>query len=287
MKSKTLQEQYNLIKEGKGHADSFMKYAKQQFPQYIRNAAGLEETINSLKHNHIISENLWGITTGKPSQPDWFEKFNTSLSEGNRMVSDKDMVTWEGMPHMIMRVVPDGEDFSNPRVYIRPDMYNKYAKEFWVPYQDLTLEDQDKVDQYVKDTSRLNESKIVEKKPTKEVVGMETTGYDYKDKENVDNTYGEEFLRGYYVEMKDPKNSEKTVEELKEIVSKNLQKDPLHYVKDGQFGIKGLGYTEDHPGLGTPKEPQGKYKSSGYGDIKESKRAKALVEYVKRITKNL
>jgi hypothetical protein len=30
------------------------------------------------------------------------------------------------------------------------------------------------------------------------------------------------FLKGYYAEMKDPKNADKTVDELKEIVAKNI-----------------------------------------------------------------
>jgi hypothetical protein len=70
--------------------------------------------------------------------------------------------------------------------------------------------------------------------------------------------------------MKDPKNADKTVDELLELVSKNLAKDRLHYVKDGQFGVKGLGYTEDAPGLGTGSKITGKYISSGYGDLKEN-----------------
>jgi hypothetical protein len=74
---------------------------------------------------------------------------------------------------------------------------------------------------------------------------METRGFDYKDKKNIDNVYGEQFLKGFYTEMQDPKNEEKTVEELKSIVAKNLAKDQLHYVKDGQFGIKGVGYTTE------------------------------------------
>jgi hypothetical protein len=77
-------------------------------------------------------------------------------------------------------------------------------------------------------------------------------------------------MTGYYAEMKDPKNADKTMQELKDIVMKNLQKDPIFYTKDGQFGVKGLGYTTEAPGLGTPKEAKGKYKSSGYGDLKES-----------------
>jgi hypothetical protein len=129
--------------------------------------------------------------------------------------------------------------------------------------------------QIKKSYSKLNEAKAEakaeEKKPTKEVVDMETRGFDYKDKKNIDNVYGERFLKGFYTEMNDPKNEDKTVDELKEIVAKNLAKDQLHYVKDGQFGTKGVGYTTEHPGLGTPKEAKGKYKSSGYGDLKENK----------------
>jgi hypothetical protein len=78
-------------------------------------------------------------------------------------------------------------------------------------------------------------------------------------------------MMGYYAEMKDPKNADKTMQELKDMVFKNLTKDPIHYTKDGQFGIKGLGYTTEAPGLGTPKEAKGKYKASGYGDLKEGK----------------
>jgi hypothetical protein len=60
------------------------------------------------------------------------------------------------------------------------------------------------------------------------------------------------------------------MQELKDMVFKNLQKDPIFYTKEGQFGVKGLGYSVDHPGLGEPKEAKGKYKASGYGDLNES-----------------
>ena len=87
-------------------------------------------------------------------------------------------------------------------------------------------------------------------------------------------------LKGYYVEMKDPKNAEKTEDQIKAIVVKNLEKDPLFYVKDGEFGVKGLGYKSEHPGLpkdiygnyGLGIEPKvkltGKYKSSGMEPVK-------------------
>jgi hypothetical protein len=114
------------------------------------------------------------------------------------------------------------------------------------------------------------EAKAEEKETTKEITDMATRGYDYKDEKNYDNVFGQEFLKGYYTEMKDPKNADKHVEELRAIVAKNLAKDINHYVKDGQFGIKGVGYQTEAPSLGTPKEAKGKYKSSGYGDLKES-----------------
>jgi hypothetical protein len=106
--------------------------------------------------------------------------------------------------------------------------------------------------------------------PSKEVLDRQKHAYDNKDEKNYDNLFGQEFLKGYYTELKDPKNADKDVEELKAIVAKNLAKDNQHYVKDGQFGIKGVGYQTEAPGLGTPKEPKGKFKSSGYGDLKES-----------------
>ncbi len=114
------------------------------------------------------------------------------------------------------------------------------------------------------------EAKAEEKETTKEVTDMATRGYDYKDEKNYDNVFGEEFLKGYYTEMRDPANADKHVEELRAIVAKNLAKDISYYVKNGQFGVKGIGYQTEAPGLGTPKEPKGKHKSSGYGDLKES-----------------
>ena len=58
---KTLQDQYLLIKEGKGHKDIFIKEAKQQFPGLIRNAATYTETANVLKTKNLINENIIGI----------------------------------------------------------------------------------------------------------------------------------------------------------------------------------------------------------------------------------
>jgi len=115
-----------------------------------------------------------------------------------------------------------------------------------------------------------NESvKAEEKKVSKEVTDDQSHAFDNKDVKNIDNLYGQTFLNGFYTEMQDPKNQGKSVDELKQIVAKNLGKDWNYYAKNAQFGIKGIGYTKEAPGLGEPKEPKGKYKASGYGDIPE------------------
>jgi hypothetical protein len=197
---KSLQNQYNLIKEGKGNKELFLKEAKAQFPQYISNVQTFDQVIHSLTEKGILSETLMLGGVAQPKNQDWFKIFNENVK--------------------------------------------------------AELKDTDK-----------------------EVEEMETRGYNYKEKNN-NNISTAEMLKGYYVEMRDPKHAEKTEEEIKAIVVKNLEKDPLFYVKDGEFGVRGLGYKSEHPGL--PKdiygnyalgiEPKvkltGKYKSSGMEPVK-------------------
>jgi hypothetical protein len=112
--------------------------------------------------------------------------------------------------------------------------------------------------------------KAEEKKPSKKVEEDYSHIYNQKDPKDIDNLIFDQVMTGYYAELKDPKNADKTMQELKDIVMKNLAKDSIFYTKNGQFGVKDLGYTTEAPGLGTPKEAKGKYKASGYGDLKES-----------------
>lgn len=116
--------------------------------------------------------------------------------------------------------------------------------------------------------------KAEEKKTSKEVLDTQAHNFDYKDPKNIDNLYGNTFLKGFYTEMQDPKNADKSVDDLKQIVAKNLGKDWNYYAKNAQFGIKGIGYTEDAPSLGEPVAPKGKHKSSGYGDLPKKKTVK-------------
>jgi hypothetical protein len=126
------------------------------------------------------------------------------------------------------------------------------------------------------------EAKAIEKKPTTDVVEKETAGFDYKNRDNIDNVYGTSFLQGFYAEMQDPKNTDKTVDELKKIVAKNMTKDFNYYMKNAAFGIKGLGYQTSKE----PKAPTGKYKSSGYGNLKENKLRSIISSIIREELKN-
>jgi hypothetical protein len=109
------------------------------------------------------------------------------------------------------------------------------------------------------------------KKVSQQVEDKLKHNFDRTDKKNPDNHIFGEIMKGYYCEMKDPKNVNKTENQLRDIVLKNLAKDPIYYTKNGMFGEKGIGLKMDAPGLGEPKEAKGKYKSSGYSDLKENK----------------
>lgn len=122
------------------------------------------------------------------------------------------------------------------------------------------------------------EVKAEEKETSKEVKDANKNAYQPSDLKNADNVNFNEIMKGFYAELKDPKNHDKTSEEIKAMVVKNLAKDCLHYTKDGMFGEKGVGYTTEAPGLGTPKEAKGKHKSSGYGDIEKEVKVKANVQ---------
>jgi len=205
---KTLQDQYLLIKEGKGHKGVFLTEAKRQFPNIVRNAATFEEAAASLKTKNIITENVVGLgainSIFEPKKKESYElAYEAFLAEAKKKENEEEKV------------------------------------------------------------------KAEEKKVSKPVEEDASHNFDRKDDKNLDNLIFDQVMTGYYAEMKDPKNSDKTMQELKDIVFKNLQKDPIFYTKDGQFGVKGLGYTTEAPGLGEPKEAKGPYKSSGHGNLNE------------------
>jgi hypothetical protein len=404
MKQQTLQEQYNLLKEGKGHQGKFIADAKRQFPNIVHNSSNYEDTIQRLKQYHILSEPTI-LTENK--EIDFFKSFNSKMLEESFDIHSQvypspieeniekiqEMLLEEGKNEFLdfFRVekkdrskfdrykfdgsddidsleqdlkgyasgregiegyykiasksdnIDESTDINDPvlmKARASKDAFKrgdydddrpKYKKGFRVEKsdskgelikalqadRDQLLKDmeqeaepeggrvadkygsalnkidkklanlrgesewgpetnpymgKDKIDriastlegrhepkfrgQVRESKGSLNENKAVESKPTKEIVDMETKAYDYKDLKNINNLYGEEFLKGFQLEMEDPKNETKNVEQLKAIVVKNLTSDRLYYVKNSAFGIRGIGYTDQTPGLKASKSDQ-------------------------------
>ena len=193
---KTLQEQFNLITEGKGNKNVFLKEAKRLYPNLVNNSATFNETTKILKNKSVLNENY------------------IDLQPINTLESHKDV--WE------------------------------------LKYKNFLSE----------------EAKVEEKKTTKEVEEIQDHSFDNQDWKNLDNQLGQEVLNGIYFEAKE--NPSKSLEDIKEIVSKNLDKDSTYYIKNAAFGVKGIGYEETEL-----EEVSGKYAASGYSDklkkvVKES-----------------
>jgi hypothetical protein len=78
---KTLQQQYNLIKEGKGNKDDFLKSARRVFPEFITSLTDYTSAVTILKGKSILNEGIGGIATQNPNKPDWFKIFNEKIEE--------------------------------------------------------------------------------------------------------------------------------------------------------------------------------------------------------------
>jgi uncharacterized protein YejL (UPF0352 family) len=212
---KTLQQEYQLIKEGKGNKDHFLKVARNLFPEYITSGNDFTSAVHILTSKSLLSESAGGVvTTGRK---DWWAIFDANLKEA---VGVKDKKEYG-----------DQNEFEKPAPEVSKDLANQF---------------------------------------------------DNNNPNNIDNVYGQSFLMGFYTEMQDEKNKDKSVAELKQIVLKNMVKNINYYHTETSFGIKGIGYTVDGPGLGEPGEPKGKYKSSGYGDMPKAKTVKEGLNEAKR-----
>jgi hypothetical protein len=212
---KTLQQEYQLIKEGKGNKDHFLKVARNLFPEYITSGNDFTSAVHILTSKSLLSESVGGVvTTGRK---DWWAIFDANLKEAVGVKNTKEY--------------GDQNEFEKPAPEVAKDLANQF---------------------------------------------------DNNNPDNIDNVYGQSFLMGFYTEMQDEKNKDKSVYELKQIVLKNMVKDINYYHTETSFGIKGIGYTVDGPGLGEPVEPKGKYKSSGYGDIPKPKAVKEGLNEAKR-----
>ena len=355
---KTLQEQYILIKEGKGNKDHFLKQAKNLFPEYINQYSDYNTTVKVLKSKSILSEGIGGVISHKPS-PSWLEIFRentsneavdmTSASDGPfgqavgmikrnggaKLLNDKNITRAIDLfkalksgdlkkEDLDVVTMADGKKFTETRIFTQdmaPLLNTNEADVLGTPMSDLSFGSKvkvgdkamigddkveitlvDKVDGKIKqikgkteDGRELFVTKPMLLRPVKEETLSEVIGvpnrklygdydefakpakqvkkdladqYNTEDKKNIDNVYGTSFLNGYYAEMKDPKNKTKTVDEIKQIVLKNMVKDINYYAKNAMFGTKGVGFKTEKLTIA----PKGKYKSSGYGDLDKKKK---------------
>lgn len=165
MRTKTLQEQFNLINEGKGHKDVFLKEAKRMFPNKIRNAATYEEASNKLLHENVIS--IPAVGNYVSHEASWESAFKNFIAE---------------------------------------------------------------------------EAKAEEKKPSKEVEEAAEKAYNTEDVKESNNQIFDQYMKG--LQFESTQAPDKTLEEVKAIVEKNLEKNPLHYMEEAAFGLEGVGYEE-------------------------------------------
>ena len=211
---KTIQEQYNQIKKGKGSKEIFLKEVKRNYPHMVVNSATFNQAEEILLNRSIISENIAGVVTQSNTKPDWFKIFDENME-----------IIKEANP-------------KNPNRY--PPVHIAQTKE-----------------------SKADEARKVDaSKPDKDVVELETKGFDYKDNKNVDNLNGEEFRLGLKFEMDKVRETVsdadlgEAIAKAEKLVAKNLASDPLYYVKNAAFGVDGIGYTDEAPGLTASKSDQ-------------------------------
>ena len=132
---------------------------------------------------------------------------------------------------------------------------------FWTKFESFLAEG-GTLEPLVNDSKKINTEKAEEKikadpklkyemdsklagsyKVSNEVENIASHNYNYDPKvENINNVNAQELLSAVQLEIN--YNKELTLDEAKEIAVKNLAKDPLFYVKEGQFGVKGVGYEE-------------------------------------------
>ena len=229
---KTLQEQYNLIKEGKGHKDVFLKEAKNKFPNMINKAATYDQATHILKKRNVINENYIDMkplnTIEGRAKESWETKFNQFINEA-------------------------GEKSLNP--IVNNDLKSN------------TKEQEEKVSADPNYKFEIENGSYGNYKNVSDgVENVASRNYDYSPKvDNINNVNAQELQVGIYAEVKN--NPKLTLEEAQAKVIANLAKDPMHYVKNGQFGVDGLGYQTEAAGLGTPQVNDGNtYGGSGFSD---------------------
>ena len=118
----TLQDQYLLIKEGKGHKGVFLADAKRQFPNIVRNAATFEEASSCLKTKNIISENVIGLTAvNSPFEPKKKESyelaFENFLAEAKKKQEEDEKAELKATSKQVEKDLEHNFDYKDDKNY--------------------------------------------------------------------------------------------------------------------------------------------------------------------------
>ena len=181
----------------------------------------------------------------------------TSFKDAETILKNKSVINEElgGVVSLQPITQLTSEDF-NPNKQAWENKFEAYLAEEKSKSLKPIIDDEEKINTKEQD----EKIKADAKKVDGTVENVEKRNYDYSPKvDNINNVNAQEMMNGVYYECKnDPSLS---LEEAQEKVIKNLAKDELHYVKEGQFGV-GIGYTEQKV-----EENSGKtYGGSGYSD---------------------
>lgn len=254
--AKTLQEQYKLLKEGKSTAtDVFLKSAQSLFPQFVTNYATFDEAATILKQRGVINENFVGLkpTNAWESRPETdyetaYKKFLKEAEDTKKYEKKYYNLANQPSKKFLLSILGTDGKASIKLNGIIQDYPGNFLDDLKngkiVPsHESLQEAEETKI-------------KADSKKVAKSVEDALESNWDGDDTKNADNLNFNEILKGYNAERQDPKNADKTTDELVAMVLKNLSKDELFYVKNGEFGVKGLGYTDQAPGLKASKTDQ-------------------------------
>ena len=129
---KTLQQQYNLIKEGKGSKDDFLKNARRIFPEFITSGNDYNTTVHILKSKSLLSEIVEGTITPNQPNPDWFKIFNENLAEAVGVKNKKEYGNQNEFEKIDAKVAKDlANQFDNKDT---KNIDNLYGQSFLLGY---------------------------------------------------------------------------------------------------------------------------------------------------------